>query len=280
LCSRTFFQIFKLNDAHALTRGEIEKKEERKKQKTNFSKVSLKHFYNYFFAWVSIRGDFRGLNENSYAVVAEMERGALRSGERFAARNQSYYPSVQELLSHHQRLLAEEPAITTRAVRIAGLSVGSLLQTTVRFRFDSSIIQPTLRRIFFDLFREHTLEAESGFEVVVTFNAVLSHSAGPSFSLFYGHDHRASNIAGAAPELKFGSTTVVRVLEDVVNIPTEFDQAALIRSHQRAFESSSVSVHSFVNIVYLIYRYVDSRTTASRRHSNLDQGSGMGTART
>jgi len=112
----------------------------------------LKHFYNYFFAWVSIRGDFRGLNENSYAVVAEMERGALRSGERFAARNQSYYPSVQELLSHHQRLLAEEPAITTRAVRIAGLSVGSLLQTTVRFRFDSSIIQPTLRRIFSTFF--------------------------------------------------------------------------------------------------------------------------------
>ena len=127
------------------------------------------------------------------------ERGTLRSGQRFAARNQAYYTSVAELLSHHQRLLAEEPAISTRATRIAGLSVGSLLQTSVRFRFDSSIIRPTLRRIFFDLFREHTLGGETGFEVVVTFNAVLSHSAGPSFSLFYGHDHRASNIAGAAP---------------------------------------------------------------------------------
>jgi hypothetical protein len=209
-----------------------------------------------------------------------MERGTLRSGERFAARNYSYYPSVEELLSHHQRLLAEEPAVSTRSTRIAGLSVGSLLQTTVRFRFDSTTIRSTLRRIFFDLFREHTLGGESGFEVVVTFNAVLSHSAGPSFSLFYGHDHRASNIAGAAPELKFGTTTLVKLLSDVDNIPTEFDQATLLRSHQRAFESSSVSIHSFVNIVYLIYRYVDARTTTSRRSANLDQRASVGPTRT
>lgn len=208
------------------------------------------------------------------------ERGTLRSGERFAARNQSYYTSVAELLSHHQRLLAEEPAISTRATRIAGLSVGSLLQTTVRFRFDSSIIRPTLRRIFFDLFREHTLGGETGFEVVVTFNAVLSHSAGPSFSLFYGHDHRASNIAGAAPELKFGTTTLVKVLADVDAIPTEFDQVSLLRSHQRAFESSSVSIHSFVNIVYLIYRYVDVRTSSASRSSNLERRAGVSTSRT
>ena len=158
--------------------------------------------------------------------------------------------------------------------------MGSLLQTTVRFRFDSSVIRSTLRRIFFDLFREHTLGSETGFEVVVTFNAVLSHSAGPSFSLFYGHDHRASNIAGAAPELKFGATTLIKVLADVDNIPTDFDQAALLRSHQRAFESSSVSIHSFVNIVYIIYRYVDSRTSTARRSSNLDQGASMGAPRT
>ena len=208
-----------------------------------------------------------------------MDRGTLRSGERFAARNYSYYPSVAELLAHHQRLLALEPAISTRATRIAGLSVGSLLQTTVRFRFDSSVIRSTLRRVFFDLFREHTLGGETGFEVVVTFNAVLSHSAVPSFSLFYGHDHRASNIAGAAPELKFGATTLVKVLADVDNIPTDFEQATLLRSHQRAFESSSVSIHSFINIVYLIYRYVDARTSTARRSANLDQGAGLGASR-
>jgi hypothetical protein len=154
------------------------------------------------------------------------------------------------------------------------------LQTTVRFRFDSSVIRSTLRRVFFDLFREHTLGGDSGFEVVVTFNAVLSHSAGPSFSLFYGHDHRASNVAGAAPELKYGSTTLVKLLSDVDNIPTDFEQAALLRSHQRAFESSSVSIHSFVNIVYLIYRYVDIRTSSARRTARLDQGAGLGATRT
>ena len=98
-----------------------------------------------------------------------MERGTLRSGERFAARNLAYYNSEKVLLDHHKRLLSEEPAITTRATRIAGLSFGSLLQTTVRFRFDSTIIRPTLRRVFFDLFREHTLSADSGFEVVMTY---------------------------------------------------------------------------------------------------------------
>lgn len=208
-----------------------------------------------------------------------MERGTLRSGERFAARNYSYYSSVEELLSHHQRLLAQEPAVSTRVTRIAGLSVGTLFQTTVRFRFDSSVIRPTLRRIFFDLFREHTLGGESGFEVVVTFNAVLSHSVGPSFSLFYGHDHRASNVAGAAHELKFGETTIVGSLADVDSIPTDFDQAALLRSHQRAFESSGVSIHSFVNIVYLVYRYVDIRTSEARRSANLDQGTSLGASR-
>lgn len=208
-----------------------------------------------------------------------MERGTLRSGERFAARNNPYYTSVQELLAHHQRLLADEPAVTTRATRIAGLSVGSLLQTTVRFRFDSSVVRSTLRRIFFDLFREHTLGSETGFEVVVTFNAVLSHASGSSFSLFYGHDHRASNIAGAAPELKYGATTLVKVLADVDSIPAEFDQVALLQSHRRAFESSDVSIHSFVNIVYLIYRYVDSRTSTARRSTNLDQTRSVGSTR-
>ena len=130
-----------------------------------------------------------------------MERGNLRSGTRFAARNLNYYPTVKELLDHHKRLLSHQPAITTRATRIAGLNFGSLLQTTVRFRFDSTIIKSTLRAVFFNLFREHTPGADTGFEVVVTFNAILASSAEQNtYSLFYGHDHRADNLSGAAPE--------------------------------------------------------------------------------
>jgi hypothetical protein len=199
-----------------------------------------------------------------------MERGTLRSGERFAARNYAFYKSEKELLDHHKRLLSHEPAVTTRATRIAGLNFGSLLQTTVRFRFDSTIIRSTLRRVFFDLFREHTIGGDSGFEVVVTFNAILTNQSdenNPTFSIFYGHDHRADNISGAAPELKYGTTTIVQLLSDVDKIPVDFESDTLIRQHRRAFESSSVSIHKFINIVYLIYRYVDVASTVSNRGS-------------
>ena len=185
------------------------------------------------------------------------DRGFLRSGTRYSARNNPYYTSVSELLSHHKRLLEEEPAITTRAVRIAGVNYGSLLQTTARFTIHCSVIRPTLRQIFFDLFREHTEADNSGFEVVVTFNAILTNQEGTTFSMFFGHDHRASNIAGAAPELKFGHTVVVRSLLDLDSIPTQFDSEELLRSHRHAFENSNVRVHKFVNIVYLIYRFIN-----------------------
>jgi hypothetical protein len=185
------------------------------------------------------------------------ERSQLRSGARYNARNRPYYSSVSDLLSHHQRLLISEPAVTTRSVRIAGLNVGSLLQTTARFTIDSTIIRPTLRNIFFDLFREHTESSNSGFEVVITFNAILTNSSESTFSLFYGHDHRASNIAGAAPELSYGETVVVRTLLDIESVPTVFSQDELRRSHRHAFENSNVHVHSFINIVYLIYRFID-----------------------
>lgn len=190
--------------------------------------------------------------------MSAAERGQLRSGARFAARNRPYYSSVSELLQHHQRLQAFEPAVTTRSVRIAGLVAGSLLQTTVRFRMDSTVIRPTLRSIFFDLFREHAESSASGFEVVVTFNAILTNSAETTFSLFYGHDHRASNVSGAAPELSYGNTTVVRSLLDIDSIPTVFSQDELHRNHRHAFEDSNVHVHSFLNVVYLIYRFIET----------------------
>jgi len=201
-------------------------------------------------------------------VTFVMERGSLRSGTRFAARNLNYYPTVRELLQHHQRLLSHEPAVTTRAARIAGLNFGSLLQTTIRFRFNSTIIRSTLRAVFFNLFREHTPRPDSGFEVVVTFNAILvSTSEQTTYSLFYGHDHRADNLSGAAPELKYGSTTVVRFLSDVDNIPVSFEQESLIAAHRGAFESSNVRIHEFLNIVYLVYRFVDTNSTVIKRRT-------------
>jgi hypothetical protein len=198
-------------------------------------------------------------------LAKKMERGVLRSGSRFAARNIAFATSVEQLMSTHKRLTAKEPAIATKVVRIAGHNVGSLIQTTVRFHFDSAIIKSTLRKVFFNLFQEHTVSPDSGFEVVVTFNAIIADSTGGSYSIFYGHDQRAGNKSGAAPELKFGETVVVKLLEDVDNIPTSFDQETLIASHRGAFQDSNVHIHSFVNIVYLIYRYVDIGSTVGRR---------------
>lgn len=160
-------------------------------------------------------------------------------------------------MAHHSRLLQQEPAISTRTVRIAGVRYGTLLQTTVRFPMGSRLVAPTLRRVFFDLFREQSESSGSGFEVVVTFNAVLTNSTETTFSLFYGHDHRGSNVAGAAPELRYGQTVIVRSLLDLDSIPTSFNADELLASHRHAFQDSNVHVHSFVNVVYLIYRFVD-----------------------
>jgi hypothetical protein len=192
----------------------------------------------------------------------DLERGSLRSGARFAARNRPHYSSYRELISHHSRLLENEPAITHRVARIADSRSGNLIQTTVRFRFDSPLIYSTLREVFNELFREHEESSTEGFEVVVTFNAVLTDQESSTFSLFYGQDHRASNDSGAAPELSYGSTLVVRSMLDVGQIPTSFDSETLVRSHRSAFAHSNVSVHSFVNVIFLIYRYVRSDKTS------------------
>jgi hypothetical protein len=186
----------------------------------------------------------------------DLERGTLRSGSRFAARNLPHYTSYSELMQHHHKLLDHTPVKAQRIARIAGVRGASLSQTTVRFRFDSPLIESTLLDIFIDLFHEHEENSSDGFEVVTTFNAVLSSEDASTFSLFYGLDHRATNQSGAAPELSYGDPIIIKNILDVNKIPTYFDADELIRSHSNAFDNSNVRVHSFVNIVYLIYRFV------------------------
>lgn len=193
-------------------------------------------------------------NESTY-----VERGSLRSGARFAARNNPYYTSVRELLNHHPRLLEEEPAVASRIARVGELQTGSLLQTTIRFRAGYPDIRGRLRLEFLDLFREHTEGPNDGFEVVVTFNAILANHDSTTFSLFYGHDFRAGNLSGAAPQLRYGSTIFVRTLADVHLIPTTFNFEQVIQSHRHAFDNSDVKVHQILNVVYLVYRYFEER---------------------
>jgi hypothetical protein len=53
-----------------------------------------------------------------------------------------------------------------------------------------------------ELFRQHSQNSREGFEVVVTFNAVLTNQTQTSYSVFYGQDFWACNDSGATPKLK------------------------------------------------------------------------------
>ncbi len=187
----------------------------------------------------------------------ETERGTLRSGSRFAARNTAYFTSLKDLYATHKRLLDHKPAVTTKIARVGEAKVGSLLLTTIRFRFDFPAIAYRLRLELLDLFREHSQNSREGFEVVVTFNAVLTNNNQTSFSVFYGQDFRADNISGAAPELKYGETVVIKTISDISKIPTSFDSETLLMSHRKAFENSNVKILKFLNIVYLVIRFLD-----------------------
>ena len=122
---------------------------------------------------------------------------ALRSGARFRARNRPFFSSVPELLRHHQRLLIEDPAVTQQLAVID--SVGNLIQTTVRFPITSTRIRSSLNEIFRDLLDQ--ISPDEHYEVIITFNAILHSSVHNTYSIFYGHDFRTSNVGGTAREL-------------------------------------------------------------------------------
>lgn len=205
-------------------------------------------------------------------------RGSLRSGKRFAAKNQPYYLSIKDLLAHHPRLVAREPAVATRFLRIADNRQGSLIRTTVRFRADYSGIEHKLREVFLDLFREHTENYFDGFEVVVTFNAILTNSARTTFSVFFGQDFGFENSTGTASQLSYADPVIVRSLPDISLIPTSIDLESVIANHKRSFESSDVQIERILNIVYLIRRFVDrsksqvGSTSSSRKKNGSSEG--------
>jgi len=185
---------------------------------------------------------------------------ALRSGARFRTRNQPFYTSVNELLRHHQRLVHDNPAVTQQ---LAVVATGNLIQTTVRFPVQSQNIRESLRDIFSDLLEQNG--PDEHYEVIITFNAILHSPTNGTYSIFYGHDFRRDNEGGRAREISFyGNSTIVRTLFDVNNIPTVIDYNRLMYEHRDAFTDSSVVIHSFVNVIYLIYKYVP--TVQRRRH--------------
>lgn len=183
-----------------------------------------------------------------------MERGATKSGGRFSKQNKTFYSSVGEVLYHHKSLLNETPVFTTKLARVENAHDGNLEITTARFKFGYPHIRQSLNNEFIERFREHKEGPDEGFEVIVTFNAILQHKEASSYSLFYGQDYRTGNVDRAARELRYGNEIIVKTLPQVALIPTVFDADSLLRAHRHAFDDSGVSVHSFLNVIYLIYR--------------------------
>lgn len=193
------------------------------------------------------------------------ERGETRSGARFARTNEGYFRSLADLLRTHERLQEEVSPLALQYFRL-GLTEGSLLQATLRFSVTCENIGRHLLHAFMQLFREHTEGPQSGFEVLVTFNAVLVNREGNSFSVFYGHDYRANNLIGAAHELRYRDEAItVTNLAGVSQIPTRFDFEQLAVAYRHAFDNSDLRVARFLNVVYLIYRYVPPPASRARR---------------
>ena len=186
-------------------------------------------------------------------VAALNERGQTRWGVRFAARNLPHFSTLRELLSHHQRLLVVGPVVSTRYAKVGK---GTVLQTCVRFRSDHPDIRGALSGVLAELFREIDSQRE-GFEVTITFNAILSNRDSTSFSLFYGQDYGEQSQGGSHSRLGFSRPVRVRNLLHLRRVQTEFDLEELIRLYSVAFESSDVVVVKLINVVYLIHQYQD-----------------------
>ena len=190
------------------------------------------------------------------AVNAEyVERGTTRSGRRFAQANFGHFASINEVLSRHHKLLEPFSGPSVKYYSVGNYR-GNLMHATLRFATNYPNIKEQLLFSFVNFFRQHTEDSDSGFEVVVTFNAILSNHEGTSFSVFYGNDYRAGNLLGASPELRHGRPHIVRTIGDVSALPSTFDFEEVARAHRYSFEHSDVRVARFLNVVYLVTRFI------------------------
>jgi hypothetical protein len=192
------------------------------------------------------------------------ERGATRSGLQFARLNSPYQPTLRQLLDQHRSLLSFGPASADLLYSV-GSNAGTLTQTTIRFRADlgREAIANGLRLEFVRLFRLRAARAASArrradcFEVVVTFNVILSNRAGTTFSVFYGQDFSPGNRTGTSQRLRFFDRTfIVRELADLQEVPTQFDLEEVAERQKLFFEDSDLRIVKILNIVYIVYQFI------------------------
>lgn len=116
--------------------------------------------------------------------VDEPQPSTSRGGQIEVKKNKAYSKSLKELLKKHKRLTRQRIAVSTRESRIPKIPHGSLLTTVIRMHVSVKNKLSVLRNIFFDLFREHSESSQEGYEVVVTFNAVLENQVRLNFLFF------------------------------------------------------------------------------------------------
>jgi len=184
------------------------------------------------------------------------ERGATRSGRRFAELNSAYCRSEAALLNRHHKLEALKAGPFQNTFKLSS-GIGDIDQTILRYSTRHPDILGDLRREFINLFKASGESARSGYEVAVTFNAVLTNSDSSSFSIYYGQDYSSTSDHGVGARLRGSRGPIlVQSVRDVQNVPTVFDYEAVMHENRLAFQSSNVRIHRIINIVYLIYRFV------------------------
>jgi len=184
------------------------------------------------------------------------ERGALRSGQRFAELNKAHCRTEAELLNRHHKLEALKAGPFHNRLKLS-TGLGDIDQTIVRYSTRHPDIYGDLRQVFLNLFKNSGETERSGYEVSVTFNAVLTNSDSTSFSIFYGQDYSSTSDHGVGGRLRGSERPIlIRSPRDVQNIPTVFNYEDIIHQNRAAFQSSNVRIHRIINIIYLIYRFV------------------------
>jgi len=191
------------------------------------------------------------------------DKGTTRSGVCFSDLNAGYYKLLKQCVAAHKKLFSEEPSVQTRLIPIVGQERGCLSQTIVRFPINSAQISSTLFDIFSDLFQQHRENDTDGFEVQITFNAILHSEQKNTWHVFYGLHHAQSN-ERVTERFISQNVFVVKSLLDVANIKSSFDAESLLYAHRNSFADTHVRVHSFINVIYLIHRFVSSELRPRR----------------
>lgn len=151
------------------------------------------------------------------------------------------------LLEHDVLLLLQVVVVLAVAERPLVSYQSGLVTATLRVREEGSPdYAEHLRNAFVTLF---DLYGPGLWNVSVTGNAVLQGNTDARYSLWYGQDYGGRSFAVAPPE-------VVRNVGDSASLRTDYTVDDFSEIFYSTFETTDVSVHSLVNLVWIMTRYL------------------------